>query len=205
MNIAQTDTAFREAIELRHRQHPDRQYPGRQHFAASEREFTECERERFRHQSIMGALSRKSYAHAFQPGCSSGELTAQLARVCERVSTVDMPSESLERARVRCAHLRNIDIHCADVRVQLPPGPLDLIVFNEIGCYFQAPQLVRIACSLAARLVPGGEFLAGHGLAHDPHRVLHGDAVHCQLLAYLPLRWIRGERHDEFRIDSWQV
>lgn len=58
------------------------------------------EHERFLHQSTMAALSCKSYAHAFEPGCSTGELTAQLARVCDRVSATDISLSAVARARV---------------------------------------------------------------------------------------------------------
>jgi SAM-dependent methyltransferase len=166
--------------------------------------FARSEYERSRDQSTMGALSRKSYPSAFEPGCSTGELTAQLARVCEYVRATDISQAAVQCARARCAHLKNVEIQCADITAQLPTVPVDLIVFSEIGYYFPAPQLVRIACSLASRLAAGGEFVAVHGLDRSADHVLHGDAVHCQLLAYLPLKWVKGERHEGFRIDTWK-
>jgi SAM-dependent methyltransferase len=166
---------------------------------------TSPEHERFRQQSTMGALSRKAYTHAFEPGCSTGELTAQLARVCDWVSATDVSQGAVARARVRCSHWRNVDIRCADVRTHLPAEPVDLIVFSEMGQYFSAPELVRVACSLAGRMVQGGEFVAVHWLNRGPDQVLHADAVHCQLLAYLPLRWLKGERYVGLRIDSWRL
>ena len=162
------------------------------------------EYDRFRYQSTMGALSRKSYAHAFEPGCASGELTSMLARVCDQVSAVDISPAAVLRAQMRCAHWKNVDIHCADVRTQPLIAPIDLIVFSKLGCYFSAPDLVRTACSLASRLVKGGEFVAVHWLTHGLDYTLHADAVHCQLLAHLPLQWLHGERYGGLRIDTWQ-
>jgi SAM-dependent methyltransferase len=163
------------------------------------------EYERFRLQATMGALSRKTYAHAFEPGCAAGELTALLARTCDRVSATDISSGAVARARLRCAHWRNVDIRCADVRTHLPEDPLDLIVFSEIGYYFPAPELVRIARALASRMVRGGDFVAVHWLNPGVGHVLHADAVHCQLLANLPLRWLSGERYGGLRIDTWTL
>jgi SAM-dependent methyltransferase len=163
------------------------------------------EYERFRHQSTIGALSRKAYAHAFEPGCSTGELTAQLARVCDWVSATDVSQAAVARARARCSHWRNVDIQCADVRTHLPAKPVDLIVFSEMGQYLSAPELVRVARSLASRMVYGGEFVAVHWLNREPDHILHADAVHCQLLANLPMRWLKGERHAGLRIDSWRL
>jgi SAM-dependent methyltransferase len=163
------------------------------------------EHERFRFQATMGALSRKSYAHAFEPGCAAGELTAQLARTCDRVTAIDISQGAVARARQRCAHWKNVDIRCADIRTQLPEDPADLIVFSEIGHYFSAPELVRIARALATRMIPGGEFISAHGLTRGIDHVLHADAVHCQLLANLPLRWLAGERYGGLRIDTWTL
>lgn len=58
---------------------------------------------------------------------------------------------------------------------------------------------------MASRMARGGEFVAVHWLNHAAGHVLHADAVHCQLLAHLPLRWLKGERHGGLRIDSWQL
>jgi SAM-dependent methyltransferase len=162
------------------------------------------EYDRLRYQSTMGALSRKSYAHAFEPGCATGELTSLLARVCDRVSAADISQAAVLRARERCAHWKNVSIRCADVRTPITGDPVDLIVFSELGIYFSAAELVRIARSMASRLMPGGEFVAVHWLTAGVDQLLHADAVHCQLLAHLPLRWLHGERHGGLRIDTWQ-
>jgi SAM-dependent methyltransferase len=163
------------------------------------------EYERLRFQATLGALSRKTYAHAFEPGCGAGELTAQLARTCDRVSATDISQGAVTCAMLRCAHWRNVGIRCADIRSHLPQDPADLIVFSEIGYYFSAPELLRIARSLVSRLTPGGEFIAAHWLNPGVGHVLHADAVHCQLLANLPLRWLAGERYGGLRIDTWTL
>jgi SAM-dependent methyltransferase len=163
------------------------------------------EYDRFRYQSTMGALPRKSYGHAYEPGCASGDLTSLLARVCDRVSAVDISPAAVLRARVRCAHWKNVDIRRADVRTQSIADPIDLIMFSGLGYYFSVPELVGIACSLAGRLVKGGEFVAVHWLTGGVDHLLHADAVHCQLLAHLPLRWLHGERYGGLRIDTWRL
>jgi SAM-dependent methyltransferase len=165
---------------------------------------TSAEYERFRHQSVMGALSRRYYAHALEPGCGAGELTAQLARTCDRVTAIDLLQSDVARARARCAPWASVKIHCADIRTYLPEDPVDLIVFSEIGYYFSASELVSIARNLASRMVPGGEFIAAHWLNAGSDHVLHADAVHCQLLANLALRWMTGERYGGLRLDLWK-
>lgn len=104
---------------------------------------------------------------------------------------------------MRCAPWRNVTICCEDVSRYLPPSPLDLCVFAEIGYYFEPETLSRIATSISDRLEKEGDFAAVHWLGSSEDHVLHGDAVHGILRSSLPLRWIKGERHDHFRLDHW--
>ena len=160
------------------------------------------ERERYR--ALLAALPRARYVAAYEPGCSVGELTAGLAARCEKVLATDFAPSAVERARRRCAEFHHVDIHCADVAHDASHETFDLIVFSEIGYYFSLPQLRDIGDGLARRLNPQGDFIAAHWLGDSADHRLHGDAVHAQLLATLPLQWLRGERHAGFRIDVWR-
>lgn len=192
MNVERPASCSARAFEDRYRRHPD---PW--NFAAST-----YERQRYR--TVMEALPELAYARAFEPGCSVGELTAQLAEVCGHVVATDVAPSAVERARQRCAAFDNVDIQCIDLAAALPPGTFDLIVFSEIGYYFPKPMLERITGELARMLNVGGDFLAVHWLGESPDHVLHGDVVHAELFAHLPLRHVTGERHAGFRIDSWR-
>jgi hypothetical protein len=103
----------------------------------------------------------------------------------------------------RCRQWDSVSVQVAAGLTDLPHAPVDLIVFSEIGYYFDAAALERYASELAAQLIPGGEFIAAHWLGTSPDHVLHGDVVHETLLATLPLSWVQGTRHDGFRIDAW--
>jgi trans-aconitate methyltransferase len=179
------------AFEERYRRDPD---PWR--FASSQ-----YERDRYR--STLAALTRGHYAHAYEPACSIGELTVQLAQICARVSAADIAPTAVARARRRCAHLPHVEIACADLSPHAPPERVDLIVLSECGYYFRPDDLIRIVRRMSDALLESGEFVAVHWLGRSDDHVLHGDAVHSLLLAHLPLRWIKGARHDGFRIDSW--
>jgi len=48
-------------------------------------EFASSQYERDRYATIVRALNNRRYQYAFEPGCSIGILTAQLARFCDRV------------------------------------------------------------------------------------------------------------------------
>jgi len=146
---------------------------------------------------------RRRYKAAYEPGCSSGELTAQLARLCAQVTATDAAPSAVARARQRCAHLQNVDIHCAEVAAHLREARFDLIVLSECGYYFSPPELTRIAKLLSDSLAQGGELVAVHWLGSGQGHLLHGDAVHSLLLGNLSLQWVKGDRRSGFRIDSW--
>ena len=180
-----------EAFDAKYRSHPD---PW--NFAASAYE-------RGRYAATVAALRRPTYATAYEPGCSVGELTAELARRCSRLIATDLSPTAIARARQRCRHFSNVVFHVATHPTEVPVESLDLIVFSEIGYYFEAPMLGSFARRLAAKLNAGGEFIAVHWLGHSVDHALHGDAVHQRLKHALPLAWLGGRRHPGFRIDSW--
>jgi SAM-dependent methyltransferase len=159
--------------------------------------------EQKRYETTINALRRAHYQSVFEPGCSVGELTARLAERCAILEACDFSPSVVERARQRCRGFEHVSINCADLRTSMPEGPFDLIVFSEIGYYFDRPTLVEISTELASKLCPGGEFIAVHWLGRSPDHVLHGDAVHDILQSFLPLAWVKGDRHPDFRWDSW--
>jgi trans-aconitate methyltransferase len=121
-----------------------------------------------------------------------------------RVIAVDFAPSAVALAKRRCAGLRNVEIKVADVRRFTPAERPDLIVFSEIGYYFTLPEVGRIGSFLAGQLAPGGELLAVHWLGCSGDHVLHGDQVHEKLRGILPLVWIKGARHEGFRLDCWR-
>jgi trans-aconitate methyltransferase len=161
--------------------------------------------ERRRYALTLRALGRPRYERAYEPGCSIGEFTVLLAERCDELLASDFAPSAVARARRRCADHPQVQVRCADVAHESPEGRFDLIVFSELGYYFERPELMRIAQNLAGHLVGGGELIAVHWLGASADHRLHGDVVHEALRACLPLQWICGERHEEsFRIDRWR-
>ena len=166
--------------------------------------FATSEYELGRYQTTLSALSQTSYGTVYEPGCSVGVLTSALAPMAKHVIGIDFAPSAVLRARTRCAAWSNVEVHCASVATYVPEPPLDLVVFSELGYYFDAPELARIGRVLSQKLNPRGEFLAVHWLGHSPDHVTHGDQVHETLRRSLPLMWVKGERYPLFRIDYWR-
>lgn len=156
-----------------------------------------------RYEATLEALSRPSYRHAFEPGCSVGVLTAALARRVEHLIACDISPTAVAYAKERCREFSHVEIYQRDAAAGPPQGTFDLIMFSELGYYFTADRLQAIARLMAQRLAPDGELVAVHWLGHSPDHVLHGDEVHEVLAQVLPAR-IGGSRHAGFRIDSWR-
>jgi protein-L-isoaspartate O-methyltransferase len=167
--------------------------------------------ERSKYAVTIDSLSRERFASAFEPACSVGELTAMLASRCDRLLATDVSETAVRRARRRCADLSNVTVECRDLRTEVRSDSeahahrqgFDLIVFSEVGYYFDVASLSALARRLAESLNSGGEFIAVHWRGHSADHVIHGDEVHRSLFDSLPLQHRLGDYHPGFRLDSW--
>ena len=158
--------------------------------------------ERHRYAMILNALGRRRFQRAFEPGCSIGILTEQLAPMCARLEALDISPTAVSRAQDRCRPLANVTVRRGALPDQMPDGTFDLIVFSEIGYYFDPPALAAIANDLSNRLRSPGVLLAAHWLGTSPDHRLTGDQVHEVLIASIPMP-ARSRRYEGFRLDCW--
>lgn len=156
-----------------------------------------------RYQATLTALNGRYFHSAFEPGCSIGVLTEQLAGLCEHVAAIDISETAARQAQQRCRGLRNVEVKHAALPDGIPESSFDLIVFSEIGYYFDQAELTALAETLVDRLVSGGVFLAVHWLGNSPDHTLTGDQVH-QVLGSVPqLQHSLSQRYPGFRLDRW--
>lgn len=184
-------TTSAEFFEMKYRQNPD---PW---------DFACSEYERSRYDSIIGALGERQFDRAFEPGCSVGELTWRLAQRCARVEAMDISATAIGRAKQRCHELSNVELRVGGLPDQMPAGEFDLIVFSEIGYYFDEDSLHKLGKMLVHQLSPCGIFLAAHWLGRSQDHLLSGDRVHEILGALSGLRIDQSARHGAFRLDRW--
>jgi predicted TPR repeat methyltransferase len=148
-------------------------------------------------------LEGRRYRRAFEPGCSVGVLTEQLADRCDSIEAIDFSSTAVLRARERCAGFPQVSVAVASFEEYLPM-PSDLFVFAEIGYYFTAKKLESIASRCLLRLEPSGTLIGCHWLGHSEDHVLSGDAVH-EILRRLPgLRLQSSQRFEHYLLDCWE-
>ncbi len=155
--------------------------------------------------SVAAHLSRgRRYRHAFEPGCSIGVLTAKLAAICDRIDAMEISGVAAEQARERCRWFPDVRIACGALPGMLPDGPFDLVIFSEIGYYFEPEVLRETTMRIVDMMVPGGYLVAAHWLGTSPDHVLSGDRVHGILSEMEDLVLVRAEVHEGFRLDGWR-
>jgi SAM-dependent methyltransferase len=166
-------------------------------------DFASSDYELLRYETIMAALDARSYERAFEPGCSIGELTWRLACRCGHVDALDISYRAVERARRRCREFSNITFRVGSLPHQIPKDEFDLVLFSEIGYYFDEAGLKALATELVCRIRVSGTLLAVHWLGASKDHLLSGDRTHEVLGSVEGLHLTHSERHVGFRLDRW--
>jgi SAM-dependent methyltransferase len=121
----------------------------------------------------MAALPDERYLSVFEPGCSIGLLTAELAERSDHVLATDISAQALEQAR--SALPGHVELRRGAIPTDWPAGRFDLIVLSEVGYY-----LDREDCHLLAELAitTGRDVIAVHWRHLVDDYPLTGDEVH---------------------------
>lgn len=148
--------------------------------------------------ATMRLLPRERFRRAFEPGCSIGVLTAELASRCDELIAMDVSRTAVAAAAERCAKLRNVTVEQGGIPDDWPTGNFDLIVLSEIGYFLTREALTVVAARIRDSLTDDGVVL----LCHWRHPVdgwpLDGDEVHDILIETLDLPIVASESTDEF-------
>jgi SAM-dependent methyltransferase len=126
----------------------------------------------------LALLPAERYGVAFEPGCSIGVLTEQLAPRCGHLLSCDGAAAAVRLAAQRTVSLGNVTVERRLIPRDWPPGGFDLIVFSEFLYYFAGNDLDRVLDHGAAALRPGGNLLAVHWRHPVAEYPRSGDDVH---------------------------
>ncbi|HLT67703.1 MAG TPA: PIG-L family deacetylase [Microbacterium sp.] len=124
----------------------------------------------------MASLPRRRYRRALEIGCSTGALTEELASRCDEVIAIDLDPRAI--ATVRGRGLEGVTAVAADALVGLPDGPFDLIVLSEVGYYWGASGMARIARQAREISTDDAHLLACHWRRPVEEREGAADVVH---------------------------
>jgi SAM-dependent methyltransferase len=160
--------------------------------------------ERRKYAISLAMLPAEQYTAAFEPGCSIGVLTGQLARRCHRVLACDGAAAAVRAARQRARGLPGVTIEQRTLPAAWPSGAFDLIVFSEFLYYFSDHDLDQILTSATASLVPGGTLLAVHWRHPVTDYPRSGDNVHDILDRRPGLARLACHREPDFLAEVYQ-
>jgi SAM-dependent methyltransferase len=157
-----------------------------------------------RYDEIMRLLGDRTFNHGFEPGCSIGVLTESLAGRCRHLFAMDISPTAVAMARQRCERYPNVTVIEGALPDDLPRGTFDLIVFSEIGYYFECGVLAEVRDLLIERLTKQGVLIGVHWLGVSSDHLLTGDEVHDVLRSSNSLRMTAFRRYDGFLLESWE-
>jgi SAM-dependent methyltransferase len=155
---------------------------------------------------LLAMLPRPRFASAYEPGCGTGELSAELAARCDRLLASDFSERALRIARRRLRHAPHVDLRRQTMPSDWPAhgaAGFDLIVVSEFAYYLPDPALQALAEHAGAALSGGGCLIACHWRRSFEERLQATEAMHAQFGAQPGLRHSARYRDADFLLDSW--
>jgi SAM-dependent methyltransferase len=137
--------------------------------------------ERRKYAVTLALLPSERYRDAFEPGCSIGVLTGQLARRCDRLLSCDAAAAAADAAAQRNAAHPNVRVEQRLLPRDWPAGRFDLIVFSELLYYFGEDDLRDVLRLAAGALQPGGTLIAVHWRHPVAEYPRGGDEAHAAI------------------------
>lgn len=110
----------------------------------------------------LAALPDRRYGSAFEPGCSIGVLTSDLAGRCDHLLATDVSPAALSAAGARLADVPHVRVEQRALPQGWPPGRFDLVVLSELLYYLGDDDLRAVAARAVASVAPGGTLLSVH-------------------------------------------
>ena len=159
--------------------------------------------ERRKRALTLAALPCERYASIFEPGCANGELSAELATRCERLTCCDTSARAVELARERLSAFDHATVLHARLPEQWPESRFDLIVFSELGYYLDSDDLASWIDRALESLTPDGQLLACHWRPDIEGCSLNAEMVHRTLGLRLPMQKLFTHHEPDFLLDLW--
>ena len=151
----------------------------------------------------MAALPAARYTRAFEPGCSVGVLTTDLAERCDTVVAYDPSRAAVDAARAAVTTRSTIEVRQGRVPQDWPEGTFDLVVLSEVAYYLEPGDLTQLVDRCLSSLVEGGTLLSCHWRHEVEDYPATGDEVHAALGERRELYGLVHHLEEDFVLDVW--
>ena len=155
---------------------------------------------------LLAALPRDHYRSAFEPGCATGVLSAELARRCERLLCADFSARAVAATRARLASFAGVDVQRLAMPHDWPAGHFDLIVVSEFAYYLDARECGSLAAHATSTLADEGTLACCHWRHGGETWMLESAQVHgifAQAAANASLNRVIEIDDADFLLDVW--
>jgi predicted TPR repeat methyltransferase len=151
----------------------------------------------------VASLPRSRYHSAFEPGCSIGILSEQLAPRCERLLATDLVIDTLGAAAERLKRFPHVRVEERAIPEQWPEEIFDLIVLSEVAYYFDEAELLEIMHHIVGSTAQGAHLIAVHWRGETDYP-LTGDQTHEFIARTQKLRGVVHHEEEKFLLDVWE-
>ena len=149
----------------------------------------------------LAALPQRRYRTAYEPGCSIGVLTAELADRCDALLASDVSATALAAAAARLADRPHVRLEQRALPQSWPAEQFDLVVLSELLYYLDDADLRDVVRRAVRAVAPGGTLLAVHWLHPVQDYPQTGQQVQAALAAAASPALTRTVQHTEADFD----
>lgn len=149
----------------------------------------------------LACLPEAHYSTAFEPGCSIGILTSDLAARCDDLLAMDLSALALASARESVPP--NVELRHGAVPADWPPEPFELVLLSEVGYYLDACDCRGLGQHAADGAT---DLVAVHWRHPVDEYPLSGDEVHrilAESCSAAGMTHLVEHVEEDFRIDVW--
>ena len=138
----------------------------------------DSELDRSSHAFQLSLLEGRRYRRVLEVGCGTGDFTARLAPLADRILALDIAPNAIERARARGLPSDGVEFRVANVMdFEIGrEGPWDLVVMSEtiycLGWLYSFFDLGWMLSSLFGAIRPGGRFLMANTYGREKDYLL---------------------------------
>jgi SAM-dependent methyltransferase len=154
---------------------------------------------------MLASLPHARYRSAFEPGCSIGITSIELARRCDALLCLDSNAHAVRSAAQGVAAFPHVEVCQASIPQAWPTRAFDLIVLSELLYYLDRHDLDRTLLNMQHSLRNGGTVVACHWLHHVPEARFSVRYIHRAIAKLSGLCSIVCHQEPDFRLDVWST